>query len=937
MNPINLLNIASFCPASLRFPNAWVGHLPFARWIIQETSPKIFVELGTHSGNSYFSFCQSVIESGISTKCYAVDTWQGDEHAGQYNQNIFSEVNAYNEEHFVSFSRLLRMTFDDAVSYFSDGSIDLLHIDGLHTYEAVRHDFETWLPKLSPHAVVMFHDINVRERNFGVWKLWEELQARYPNNLEFVHSHGLGVLQLNNAPHEKKLEWLQPSAPEKKNFISYFSALGSRQFERYELSEQKKQITSLKQNFSELDEQIIKIKNASAERDKQIVQLTAERDAAILNLHETRHTISWKLTAPLRFFRHLVRGNFKLAGNIVCDFGRKLMRYWIPISVQGFMQRNYARLQSVTGMIPKVNPEASHPALSAIVSERCALTSAALVADPLAPPSTDVWPTIDISIVTYNSSSWITDFVNSLIKLDYPKNLLKTYFVDNSSTDSTFKDLHAAAPLIMEAGFSVEIMQCPNNGFGAGHNAAICKGTSPFCLITNIDIIFEPDALRRIVAIAQADNIQAAAWELRQKPYEHPKFYDPVTGITNWNSHACILLRRSALIQVGYYDETLFMYGEDVELSYRLRRAGFLLRYCPQAVVWHYTYEKAHQIKPLQFIGSTFANLYLRLRYGNGIDMLVAPVLGLRLALAPEAYPGSRRAALRNLLKLSRVATRTLLSRRNCKSYFPFHGWDFDLVREGAFFEQQSHSFDTPLVSVITRTYHGRELYLRQALLSVAHQTYTNIEHIVVEDGGESMHPVVDNISEITGKTINFIKSDKLGRSAVGNIGLAAAKGRWCLFLDDDDLLFSDHVEILVNTLLTHADAVAAYSLAWEVTTESTRLAEGEYSEKSYGVPSSLRQDFDYDVLKHHNFMAIQSVLFERNLFSKLGGFETDMDALEDWVLWKKYAYNNRFQYVPKVTSLYRTPSRPLDIARRQKAFDKAYPTALARQPYIIK
>jgi hypothetical protein len=230
-----LLDIAAFFPKTLQSPSAWIGHIPFAGWVIREVSPKIFVELGTHYGHSYFSFCQSVVESGLSTKCYAVDTWRGDEHSGPYNDEIFIGINADNEKHYAAFSRLLRMTFDDALTYFKDGSIDLLHIDGLHTYEAVHHDFETWLPKLAPGAVVLFHDTNVRELNFGVWKFWKELQARYPNNLEFVHSHGLGVLQLNNAPEDKKLGWLQPDSPEKLRLINYFAALGSWHSEHYEL------------------------------------------------------------------------------------------------------------------------------------------------------------------------------------------------------------------------------------------------------------------------------------------------------------------------------------------------------------------------------------------------------------------------------------------------------------------------------------------------------------------------------------------------------------------------------------------------------------------------------------------------------------------------------------------------------------------------------
>ena len=127
MNDNHLIKIAGFTPKSLQFPNAWVGHLPFAAWVIQQVNPKIFVELGTHSGNSYFSFCQSVVEADLPTKCYAVDTWQGDEHSGNYGDDIFVKIDAHNQENYAAFSRLLRMTFDNAQTFFSDKSIELLH------------------------------------------------------------------------------------------------------------------------------------------------------------------------------------------------------------------------------------------------------------------------------------------------------------------------------------------------------------------------------------------------------------------------------------------------------------------------------------------------------------------------------------------------------------------------------------------------------------------------------------------------------------------------------------------------------------------------------------------------------------------------------------------------------------------------------------------
>jgi glycosyltransferase involved in cell wall biosynthesis len=296
----SLITTASFCPKSLKFPPAWLGHTPFASWVIKEVSPKIFVELGTHSGNSYFSFCQSVVEAGLSTKCYAVDTWQGDQHSGEYDEDVFIQVNAHHQKNYAEFSQLLRMTFDDAVSYFADGSIELLHIDGMHTYEAVRHDFERWLPKLAPGAVVFFHDTNVRERGFGVSRLWEELQVLYPNNLEFLHSHGLGIIQLNNAPDDKKLEWLKPHSPNKQILLSYFDSLGSRQLNRFELNELKQQIASLNHAVAERDGQIASLNHAVAERDGQIASLNHA-------VAEMCNSTSWKITR----LRRKVTLNFK--------------------------------------------------------------------------------------------------------------------------------------------------------------------------------------------------------------------------------------------------------------------------------------------------------------------------------------------------------------------------------------------------------------------------------------------------------------------------------------------------------------------------------------------------------------------------------------------------------------------------------------------------
>lgn len=188
-------------PDRVVHPPSWLGHIPFAFWIVDVLRPGVLVELGAHTGNSYSAFCQAVQFFKAGSACYAVDTWEGDPQAGYYGDEIYNELAAHHDPRYGAFSRLLRMTFDAAADHFAPGSVDLLHIDGLHTYDAVRHDFETWLPKMSPRGVILFHDVNVRKDDFGVWKLWEEISATRPH-FTFLHSNGLGVLSVGENPPE---------------------------------------------------------------------------------------------------------------------------------------------------------------------------------------------------------------------------------------------------------------------------------------------------------------------------------------------------------------------------------------------------------------------------------------------------------------------------------------------------------------------------------------------------------------------------------------------------------------------------------------------------------------------------------------------------------------------------------------------------------------
>ncbi len=186
-------SVRTLTPKFMTF-STWVDHIAFGYDLVAALRPKLLVELGTQHGLSFFTFCQAMKENAVDGLCYAVDTFEGDAHTKGYDNEVFRAVESYSRLNYHGFTYLLPMYFSEALRHFTQDSIDLLHIDGLHTYDAVREDFTTWYPKVKPGGIVLFHDIRARLLDFGAWKYWDELETTH-ETFAFDHGFGLGVLR----------------------------------------------------------------------------------------------------------------------------------------------------------------------------------------------------------------------------------------------------------------------------------------------------------------------------------------------------------------------------------------------------------------------------------------------------------------------------------------------------------------------------------------------------------------------------------------------------------------------------------------------------------------------------------------------------------------------------------------------------------------------
>ena len=279
----------------------WEGHRDFAYDLLQFVRPERLVELGSQYGCSLFTFCQAVRDFKLDTEINAVDMWSGDIGAEITGEEVYALVQKTAATYYPEVNlHLFQMCFDDARPNFADNSIDILHIDGGHTFEDVEHDFTTWLPKLKENGIVLFHDV-YSPIDQGSCDHWEKTKKEYDCYFDFTHSCGLGILfpkgrywydRLEAAGFFKYYKDLYFYRSKYKYTQERFDELKGLYEERYRAIEQQSKMIDERDARIAADEKLVAEKDAAIasqtkmidERDARIAadeKLVAEKDAAI--------------------------------------------------------------------------------------------------------------------------------------------------------------------------------------------------------------------------------------------------------------------------------------------------------------------------------------------------------------------------------------------------------------------------------------------------------------------------------------------------------------------------------------------------------------------------------------------------------------------------------------------------------------------------------
>jgi GT2 family glycosyltransferase len=195
--------------------------------------------------------------------------------------------------------------------------------------------------------------------------------------------------------------------------------------------------------------------------------------------------------------------------------------------------------------------------------------------------------TLSIGILLYqNSAVEVAQCLDALANQE-DKDLIGEVLIrdqggENCSAVLAWQKQHSGElPLVLSTGENV--------GFGTGHNILFSQksSTTGAYLCLNPDGVLHPQCLSRLHAHAQK-HAWLGLFEAMQEPCMSPKYFDPITGKTDWCMGSCLLISNSVYQDLQGFDERFFMYCEDVDLSWRARAIDLDCFVCPDALFYHY-------------------------------------------------------------------------------------------------------------------------------------------------------------------------------------------------------------------------------------------------------------------------------------------------------------------------------------------------------------
>ena len=212
---------------------------------------------------------------------------------------------------------------------------------------------------------------------------------------------------------------------------------------------------------------------------------------------------------------------------------------------------------------------------------------------------------VTVVVVTWEGRDLLRECLASLATQTLPRSEYCVVVVDNASTDGTAQMLASEHP-------DVEVITAPTNlGFAGGANLALVRPSTPYVVLLNNDATAEPGLLAAFVEAMEAPgavrvaavtgkvlltgtglinstgNLMSRTGRGYDRDWQRRDDGSRGAGEVFGFCGAAVALRAEALAEVGVFDGDLFLYYEDTDLSWRLRRAGWTVRFEPQAVAWH--------------------------------------------------------------------------------------------------------------------------------------------------------------------------------------------------------------------------------------------------------------------------------------------------------------------------------------------------------------